>query len=272
MRSVNRGFTLGMLGFRPVIALKSEIFNTLQSVMTALGTGLVNITSEEEKRYLPSPADNFKAHLIFMKDLQKVRRLALDLQLIESTERDFIDNITVNPTAKNLVTEQMGHFGNRMTDYKARMIGMVSWMLMEGSYDAYSYDNKSGKITYNEIKDLRFYTKDGIKKTEHGEYAILQHIKNNLVKEGVNKPMGHDFTLSNKTLKWYADKYIVGGFTEIDKPLASMTWLGSMISVFRMFSFPRLFNMGLFAKTRQVEYVIRQYRMIQENGLHRKIC
>jgi len=100
-------------------------------------------------------------------------------QLVNRTERDLIDSPWLNVANKgNILNDQWAHITNWASDAEARLVGMAGWMIHEGSWDAYSL-NEKGDIQYDIKKDERYYNEDG---TQTKEQEVLVEGPNGLKK------------------------------------------------------------------------------------------
>jgi len=261
MSSIVRGalhsFQMGTLFLRLPVAGKNAVYNEVHLGLSGVAASIANLGIPVEMQdVMPTTGDILQAHYLFAKDFRKQRAMALKMQIINRTERDMLENPMLNVAFRyNILTEATGYLLNQFGDMNARMMAMCSWMLREESYDAYHFDKKTGVLTYDIKKDKRYYPQDKSEQTEQ-QKALVRGLKERMVDQGLMKetdkvfPMGHDYTMINNTLKWYGDKWIVGGVDEHTKVLLSNTYLGAMASQFRMFSFDPMFNMGLNADKR----------------------
>jgi hypothetical protein len=134
---------------------------------------------------------------------------------------------------------------------------MVAIMKKDGTWDAYSYDEKTGDAIYDEKKDRRFYDENGKAKTSKGEHAIRNKIREELIYQGLQSEdeskltRAYDFNIVDGTMKWYADKYIIGTMDEVSKPIIGNRFVGAALSNFRVFSFSRIFNAGVYGESRK---------------------
>jgi len=132
-------------------------------------------------------------------------------------------------------------------------------MKKDGTWDAHTYNEESGEVDYDETKDKRFRNENGSLKTENGEHVVRERIIKDLIEQGTqdldNKEKltkAYSHTLVDGTMKWYADKFIIGSMDELTKPILGNRVVGAAVSQFKVFSFNRMFNAGLFAKSRMV--------------------
>jgi len=266
------------LGFKPIIALKSLGFNTVRLITEPLAASIANWGVEEgadSVNQLPGVKEVTTANKLFFSDFKKMRALGYMFQIVDRTERDVLESIFINPTKRNLLTEQVAHMGNWGTDAWARLIGMTAVMLKHGSWDAYTYNPKTGEISYDETKDDQFYKDQGgkrVQKTERGEHAVKDALRDRLIDQGVMSPddtklaRGYDYTLATGLLKWYGDKFIIGSMDDQSKAIAGQTYVGQALSQFRMFAFDRLWNAGLFAHKRKTRAGAGYKAVKDENG------
>jgi len=266
-RSIQHLYGFLSLGFKPMIAIKSMVFNMTKLITEPMVVKLADLginENSEKANKMPSLTDIAKALPaslpIYWKEFKKARELAYLFQLIDRQERDVLESRFTNLTEKRWLSEQFAYVGNWATDAWARMISMIAWMKNEGSWDAYSINKETGEIEYDETKDKRFYDESGKLKTANHEDVILQGLKERLIAQGTMKDgdtkltRGHDYTLSDTTFKWFADKFIVGSMDDMSKVIAGTSYWGAFLTQFRLYSFDRLWTMGFNASTRESEW------------------
>jgi len=146
----------------------------------------------------------------------------------------------------------------------ARGLAMVSWMVREGSWDAYSYDFKTGELVYDQTKDKRW--EDDAGRVLMKTLAVRLKTQNLMDKDGDKLTRGHDWVLVNEHLKWYGNKYVVGGYDNAIKNLMGVTVLGTAFSQYRYFSYDKFFNAGLYASTRFQNHGAEWKAVQDENG------
>lgn len=280
--NMGRGFIGGLsfltLGYSAGVGFKSFIFNEMQLLSNSLASSIAGLSFGSAA--LPGLPEVHAAHMIIAEALtnphvpefKKMMELGMKFQLIHGTERDLIENPMINLTNKNLFQSAYAHWFNQITDSASRLIAMTAIMKKDGSWDAYKYDEQSGEVTYNEKLDKRFYDQSGNLKKEQGEHVLREGLRKRLVAEGSQKESdkelktGYDYELINGKFKWYADKYIIGTMDESYKPIIGNRLAGAMVSQFKIFSFARLFNLGIFAKERKSTLGVSYKAVKDENG------
>jgi hypothetical protein len=185
--------------------------------------------------------------------------------------QDLLDNPFVINSNKNIFQNAYAHLMNAGTDMGARMVSMVAIMLKDGTWNSYEYDAKEDKAKYNKLKDERFYA-NGKEKREHGEHVIKEAIRRDLIAQGKQNPKDKDLVEAysykqiNDLMKWYADNYIIGAMDNYSKPILGNRVIGQALQNFRVFAFPRLFNMGIFGSTRKVTKGVTYKAIKDANG------
>ncbi len=273
-RATLSAFSMISLGYKWTIGAKSGIWNEMSEQINALAASIANIgLDESQKIYLPTTGDVNKARYEVATNFKKARRLGAMFQLVNRTERDLIDSPWLNVANKgNILNDQWAHITNWASDAEARLVGMAGWMIHEGSWDAYSL-NEKGDIQYDIKKDERYYNEDG---TQTKEQEVLVEgpngLKNRLKDQGLMEEdatkvdRGHDHTLASEQLKWYGDKFIIGSMDNTAKWLLGNDYLGAAASQFRVFSADKIWNAGLFASPRKTSFGA-GFKAIQlENG------
>ena len=235
------------MGYRPWLGIKSHVFNETQGWMTALAHSLT------DSEYF-GISDYRKAHDLVFSDFDKVKGLSDMFHVVNGTENDLLNNPDIVITDKNIANSQYSNYANYLTDIYARRTVMVAQMLKEGTYDAYSYNEETGEIEYDETLDERIY-EDG-EMTPKGK-AIRTFIKNQLIEDGIiNKehegdlPRGHDYQ-STQLFKYLTDKYVIGSMDNKSRSMIGNHYLGALASQFKIFSIDRLWNFGIDANTRK---------------------
>ena len=260
IRGLLRMTTFFALGYRVRMGLRSFTFNSLRLIIEPLAASIADIGIKEGidvAGVLPKAGEMVKALKYVLTDFKKARHLAYKYQLIERSERDILNSIFIKKTYKNMFSSQIAHVLNWATDAWARMLAMTAMMVKAGTWDAHVYNPKTGESTFVESKDKRFFDENGKYKSEEAK-ALHKALKERMVNQGILKSIddklerGYDYVLANNVLKWYGDKFIIGGMDDLSKGIASNQFIGAMLSQYRMFSFERLHNAGLFAHQRKV--------------------
>ncbi len=235
----------------PIVTVNAQIYNELNMAVAGMSRSISNIGVPLEMRdIMPSGKDYMNAHAAVFKDgdFRKARMMALNFQIVNRTERDLLESPTLNlSTAHNKFTEGTGYIALQFGDMGSRILAMTAWMMHEGSWDAYSFDKKSGAIGYDIKKDTRYYNPDGTQTLQQA--ALERGLRSRLEDQGLMKagdpvPQGHDWTMINNNLKWIGDKWVVGGVDEMTKPLLSNSYIGALFSTFRLFSMDPMYNVG----------------------------
>ena len=245
VRSVVQLNTFINIGFRPVIWLKSAYFNEQSSLIASLANTAANMGSVTEKWNFPTVKETLKAHKLIFTDLKKVWRLAEKFQLINGTERDVLQNIAKISTDKHMFRQQIAHLGNHYGDAAARTMSMIAFLIHDGTYDAYEYNEKTDEVTYDAKKDRRLFNEDGTYK--EGMDAVHKAIMLEQERQGLyagKQEIGYDFEEINNRMKWYSDKFIIGSMDNHQKTLFGNQYLGAAMGQFRTFMWDKLWNFG----------------------------
>ena len=274
IRGLLRMTTFLALGYRVTIGLRSFTFNTLRLIIEPLANTIADMGIKEGAEVatlLPKSSDMMKAVKYMFTDFKKMRHLAYKYQLIDRSERDVLNSIFVKETYKNMLSSQVAHIMNWATDAWARMLGMTAMMVKAGTWDAHVYNEKTDTSIFDITKDKRYRDENGNFKSKEAK-TLYDALKHRMVEQGILKSIdqkmdrGYDYVLSNNLLKWYSDKFIIGGMDDLSKGIASNHFIGAMLSQYRMFSFERLHNAGLFAHERKVGTGIGYKAFKDENG------
>ena len=269
VRGLLRATTFLSLGYNIGVGLKSYGFNTLQQSILSASYSAQEKFSDEVFDNIKGDEQFFtiksflKAQKMFglgldatkgisknsQNNFKKYYKIAKHLGIVLSSDQELLESPLINVTKNHIFQAETAQIANIGSDIYSRIITMVAMMDTEGSLDAYDYNFKTGEVTYDVKKDKRFYTADGHKKTELGEDAIYKLIENNTLEQGFKSPIGHDAVLINN-IKRVTDKYVIGAMSDDVKPLIGNHWAGALLSQYRLFSFEKLFNAGMFASKR----------------------
>jgi len=255
MNYVLQSFAWVSLAYKPVVGIRSAIWNEMNMAFTTIAESISNKYGEQHG-VLPGAAEATEAHKLFFSDFKKMRRLALDFQVIMGSEKDLLENPfrQEGMFRGNIFRNFWGNITNTVTDYGARMIGMTMMMLKEGSWHAYIYDPKTDSWTYDIKRDLRYYNQDGTQ--TQAQKVLMKGLKDRLVDQNIIKSTeeigrGHDWDEAVNRLKWYTDNFVIGAMDVENKWMVSNTAWGRLISTFRTFSSSKLFNYGVYGGERK---------------------
>lgn len=247
-----KAYSSAVLGFYFPVTMKSLAFNTIQSHFNTIARDLGKRKDDENASTLFGEKDLVWASAAIFNNMDKAFSIARDLQLIDSTERDMLQNPVNMITQRYALQSQTMHLGNWMTDNFARVVSMMAQMHYDGTWDAVNMNAKTGKYEYDPKKDRRFYTEDGKLKTENGEQAIRRKIYEDNVALGLEAPtedldkMTRPYNVSEaKKMKHYADIWVVGAMSDDVRALISSHLFMRSISQFRLFSYARLNRFGI---------------------------
>jgi hypothetical protein len=138
---------------------------------------------------------------------------------------------------------------------------MVAQMLKDGSWDAYTYNNETGKIEYDESKDKRFAGEDG--------KIIREEVRRQLILEGNMKPEDKKLTrgYDNKSMRKFkalGDKYIVGAYDDKTKSMLGQYMIGRMVNMFHTYLTSMIQN--AFQKRTAINELGKYVVVLDENG------
>ena len=235
------------MGYRPWLGVKSHVFNELQGWVTSFANGIAG------NEYF-GPSEFLAAHNVVFTDYKKAQVLADRMHLTNGQESDLVNNPFKMVTDRNLGNSQYSNITNYMSDVYARRVVMVAQMMKEGSWDAYTYNEETGEVDYDETKDRRMYDEDG-KITPQGQ-AVKGFIKKKLIEDGLQNAdeeklsRGHDYE-SGQLFKYLSDKYVIGSMDNKAKSMLGNHYFGRAFGQFRLFSVDKFWNLGLDAASRQ---------------------
>ena len=239
--------TFMSLAYRPLVWIKSAYFNEQSAYLSAFSNNIANWGIKNGERLdMPGTKEVTKAHELLFTDYHKVWHLAQKMQLINGQERDVLENIFSNVAGTHLFKQQLAHIGNWYTDAVSRCLSMVSYMLLDGSYDAHIYDPKTSELTYDVKKDKRFYENETDDNMHDGWNVVHRTIMDKQSDQGLlddgKQVIGYDYEEINKRFKWYSDKYIIGSMDPYQKVLLGNYFAGASFTQFRSFSFDKIWN------------------------------
>ena len=121
----------------------------------------------------------------------------------------------------------------------SKCLVMTAQMLKDGTYDAHVYDNKTGTITIDPVKDKRIYVNKG-KYNPQGGKERYDYLVNGLKLEGFmkneDKEPSYLYTPEESRLFSYlGNKYVTGSFGEKVKPLFGSILVGKMFGQFKTY-------------------------------------
>jgi len=248
VRELKKAWNMAMLPGRVALGVLSTVFNT-SAIITDSLSGMVensNGALPPIKYFIKAAKESFT-----VKGAKKMRALALDYHIWGRSERELLTDPFINVSDHSIFNSMFGNIFNWASDTWARSLVMSAVMMKDGSYDAHQYDEKSGEIKYDENKDLRFYNKDGSKKTEPDALALYNGIKADVLKTlrldtpPAKLPMGYGVT-DMLYMKQLADTRIIGAFSDDVSALISNRWVGNLFMQYRSFLTVRAFNAGIF--------------------------
>ena len=220
------------------VGIASAIWNNSNMMAEAIAASLAKATGNDQVDYTAS--DLMKAHTLFATDYSKASQLAFDLHLVNMSEHEIANHQYRVKTKQAAMSSHTAHWFNWASDLHARTVIMIAQMIHDGSWNAYTFNEATGKVEYDETKDERF-------KGENGK-LIRDVIAQELIKEGAmtevsqKMPRGYDYRSANK-LKVVADKYIIGAYDDKTKARAGSYVIGRAFLQFKQFMTSRIDNL-----------------------------
>ncbi len=251
-------FTNSVIGASVKVGVKSALLLEMHAGITALSHSMAKIgLTEEQKKTADlefiSAKNLSKAHMWFNGYRGFGWTLARKLQQIDSQEMDILNSYVYTKTSRHAVNPGVLHLPNKLGDDQGRIIHLVAYLQQRGSLDAYSYDNKTGEISYDETKDKYFYNESGTIKPEMK--AIREQIWQDNVDTGLQDPevkelqLGMSYKGMNQ-VKSIVDRWVIGSMSEDTRWQLNNYAAGKLATTFRVFADEKLFRAGLFADTR----------------------
>jgi hypothetical protein len=161
-----------------------------------------------------------RARALFVTDWGKITQLAVQMQVIDMTEYHMLHHKHRKVGDRNVISSFMANYTNWMTDYYARAIVMTAKMVEDGTWDALTYDKKSGMVDYNYKRDRQFFDAEGKFKSKEAK-VLFENLKTQLKNEGHDISKGPTAPYdkpSMRNLKIIADRS-VGAFDSSTKAL-----------------------------------------------------
>jgi len=247
-RGVKKAWNMAMLPGRVSLGVLSTVFNTSAIIMDSLASTILesNGALPPIKYFIQAAKESFT-----IKGAQKMRSLSLDFHIWGRSEMELLTDPFINVSDHSIFNSMFGNIFNWASDAWARSLVMSAVMMKDGSWDAHVYNEKSGEIEYDETKDLRFYDKDGVKKTDANAIALYEGIKRDIQDTyGLDTPpeklpQGYGMT-DALYMKQLADTRIIGAFSDDVQALITNRWIGNLFMQYRTYATVRAFNMGIF--------------------------
>ncbi len=227
--------------------VKSLVWNNVRDIIVSTSNALA-----QNGNY--NPVDYTRAQTAVAGNVNLAYTLARDMQVIDRSEWDVVSNPLLIKSDRNIFQTWFGFLPNYLSDSHSRIVTMVAQMMHDGTWDAYSLNEETGEVDYDERKDTRMSDENG-ELTEEGK-VLKAAIKADLVEQGLmdakaeKLTRGYDYQDATR-FKYLSDKYNVGSYDNASKSLGAQTTLMRMVLKFRLFSTDRLQNAGLFMDERK---------------------
>lgn len=196
------------------------------------------------ERGLYNLSDMTKASGLFFSDYNKATQLAMDHQVVNMTERDLLSFQPKQKLKKHIFSAYYANWTNWAADFYGRTVIMIAQMIHDGSWEAYSYDKKTGEIKYNENKDKRWSNRS----KDPEQKALYDNMKKQLTFDRIHNQTeegdlmrGYDLT-SSRRFKTIADKYIIGSYDDKTRSVLANFMVGRMVLMFNNWFMTRITN------------------------------
>lgn len=277
------------LAYSYKIGTRSLVYNTINQWMAATSNYVADLgITVGEKAAMVTPEFVLKANVLQAKELIKGKlfngeliRLAWKHGAILNSEKDLTSIWNRSGNVSNIFQDDLAHLMNAGTDIMARVIATAAIFARNGSLAAYTWNDEKGDFDYDITKD-RIYADENGKITDegmiyiYGENGLIDRLveqKRMTLKPGQKKsdislkeiPTGYDSNMIVRQVQYYADKYVLASINEWNKNLLASTYIGASASQYRVFSFEKAFNMGLFAGNRKTTYGT-GYEIVEMDG------
>ena len=196
-------------------------------------------------------------------------QMAFDYQLINSDDYEII-NMPIKRyqrTKKSLFSRHYMNWMNWATDMYARTLIMTAQMIHDGTWEAHSYDEKTGEVIFDPKKDKRFGW-DGKKFSEEGQ-VLYDFTKQRNIQAGIqsaDQELTRAYTdEESRKFKTFANKYVVGAYGNKEKSLLNHFLIAKVFTNLRNWTITRITN--AFEKKKSIPEGGRYVVVKDENGL-----
>jgi hypothetical protein len=178
-----------------------------------------------------------KAMRMVIANPNRYLNLGVDYHLIRMREADLYGaGRGGSVTNQSMFVSFKSAYLSWITDAVTRVSMVVNRMLTDGNIDALTYDKETGKHTYDDTKDIRFFNSDGTQ-TEKQKALHQEMIKKHKVQEidirvdekgNEHLTQPYDWAELN-AMKEYADKRMIGAMDKRTQTFLSNYALGRLV-------------------------------------------
>lgn len=229
---------------RTAINVKALAFNVPLAIMSG-GQNLLHMISTSVSNYFSDGQffnfqDLSKAvvEIGTPGSFQKIMRLVNQMQITNMDERSLVSNpLHKHGLQKNFLFQgEYAYWGNFSTDYLTRATVMISQMIHDGSWDAYTTD-KNGDLHYDESKDKRWQGTDGKLMKAHSIQTLID--EGIMTKDDKVMPRGYGFQDSRR-IKEFTDMHIIGSMDPTVQRGAAAYSIGKMFMQFHNYAMDKV--------------------------------
>ena len=163
--------------------------------------------------------------------------------VMNMSQRDVTDNPNKRILKKSWFSSFYTHFGIYAVDYTTREWLMAAQMLKNGKYDAHTFNDKTGKVEYDEKKDRQFWGADGTQTPE--QKSSRESLREELIRdktagyekliENANSPLPKGYGgFAEQKLKDISDQ-VIYDMSDNSHVMAQNTFIGQMMYQFKRF-------------------------------------
>lgn len=241
----DKTFTPFVMFLNVNVAFISLFTNTFNSFVNTLAATLAKNDN------MPQSKDLIKANMIFIKEFPRVVQWMHRYKVINSTEFEMISSRLRGVVGERYIMNRFVYsFLNQATDFHARGVAMVAYMLMHKSWDAHKFDKETGKEFYDITLDERL--KDNL---------LRETITNSLRNTGGVNELGmitQGYAEEEALLfKAFSDRYIIGAYTNDTRNLGGLFFIGKLFGKFSTW----MFSMG--------DAMFGEHKYLQHGGLYK---
>jgi len=233
------------------VGVLSAIGNGLNANIEGLTNSIFSKITGSDYRFF-SNGDLMKAHKLLLTDWHKMLALADTYNVIAGMPHERVGHRYHQETKKYLFSNFYSNIANFGTDTVARMLTMTAQMLHDGTWDAHTFNKETGGMEYDATKDKR-YSEDG--ETFHETGKLLAENKTERlimdgyqaqdegeVWNGVQMPIHAYDDRDGEVLRYLADRYVVGAYSDETKSAMGNFFAGKLYDLFHRYAVTKIKN------------------------------
>ena len=255
-RAAMVGMTGIILGGRLITTAKVGIGGEFKLVLNAIANSAatLGLSPEQRDKLLPTFADWGKSTAFMFTQPRKILALARDFQLWNESEGVLMKGATKNVSlSKHALSRSILLMPESTIDQSLRIHSLVSLLIHNGGWNAYSVDKNTGHIAWDRYADRRYFNADKSQSDEQRTLynSLIDRMKSSgeMKEDETVPPRGDDWDMIKNQYNWYANQFAYPGIDDATKTIMGNNWYGSMLFMFKQFLLPHMYNIGVGAKT-----------------------